>query len=128
VGVERTTVNDLSIRSLLTWYQEGAILVIRFFQVVDQGEPYALAALSDQVRPGWSRLYRWIPNDEEWVRDDGLLRDFRGFAMDRLNEFVEVSPAEAAERAAEMQQLSAQWILAQYRAVSERLSAADLGL
>jgi hypothetical protein len=103
--------------------------VVTFFEVADRadGYVYAVAALTDQLDPGRSRLYRWVPNMQAWIRDDGILRDFHSFLSDRLNEFIEIAPAEAAALAANVEAVTAQWLLARYASVSERLSSADLG-
>lgn len=104
--------------------------MISFFEVADRddGHVYAVATMTDQLDPGRSRLYRWLPNVLAWVRDDDRFRDLRSHFSDRLNEFTEITPSEAMDRVENLKPVTAEWVLAQCAAIPERLWSGDLGL
>ncbi|WP_347351268.1 HD domain-containing protein [Intrasporangium sp.] len=106
-------------------------MAARFFAVQDRddgGTLYALMAMSDQLRPGFTQAYRWMPNFDVWVVDRGLKRDFRSFPGDQLNEFEEIDRARARDLVRELPRIATRWVLDAYKDESERLTSADLGL
>lgn len=101
----------------------------KFYAVRDRtkGDRYAVIALSDIRRPGYTRAYRWVPNFKAWVLDRALLRDFRSRDVDQANEFDPMDPADALQLAHDLPPVRARWVLDAYRGEDERLSSADLG-
>lgn len=104
--------------------------MVRFYVVIDRddGKEYAVMAMTDQVRAGYTDVYRWVPNFGTWVIDRGLKRDFRSFPGDQLNEFVEISLTRAEEMAREFPIFTTQWIIDSYEVEDERLTSTQLGL
>lgn len=101
-----------------------------FYAVRERADdaPYAVIVLSDQIRPGFTRAYRWVPNLEEWVADRGLLRDFRSSPLDRENAFEAIDQATASQLVRRLPPITARWVLDAYRAEDERLTSTQLGL
>lgn len=105
-------------------------MATKFYAVrgADDHKLYGLMAMSDALRSGYTRAYRWVPNFGQWVADRPLLRDFRTFDGDPLNEFEEIDLRRALELVRELPKFTARWVIDSYKSETERLTSTDLGL
>ncbi len=97
--------------------------MIRFFEVSDpqEDQPFAVIAETDLSHPGSSKVYRWIPNLQRWVRSDPALRDRLSFPMDRLNDYREIDAGRAAELVRTLSDIRAGWVVDEYQAQPESI-------